>query len=183
MTLVAAADPEATRTLARRLVQRVHRVSKSILRAPADADDAAQQSLIEIITSAKSYRGDSSLERWSDRIVVRTSMRVAKGKQKHGARREEDSELDALPADDGAPEALREDAPRPVQEYLEQLPEAQRTALVLRHVMGYSVSEIAEATEVSPNTVKDRLLRGTREMRRLIRRDQAIGLGPRGGSA
>ncbi|MFO0571899.1 MAG: sigma-70 family RNA polymerase sigma factor [Polyangiaceae bacterium] len=64
------------------------------------------------------------------------------------------------------------------KEYLEQLPEAQREALVLRHVMGYSVSEIAEATEVSPNTVKDRLLRGTREMRRLIRRDQAIGLGP-----
>jgi RNA polymerase sigma-70 factor (ECF subfamily) len=58
---------------------------------------------------------------------------------------------------------------------LAELPEAQRTALVLRHVMGYSVSEIAEMTEASPNTVKDRLLRGSREMRRSIRRDLAIG--------
>ena len=183
MSLVAAADPVATRTLAHRLVQRVHRVSKSILRAPADADDAAQQSLIEIITSAKSYRGDSSLERWSDRIVVRTSLRLAKGRQKHGARTEDESELDALPAESAPADALAEDAPRPVKEYLAELPEAQRSALVLRHVMGYSVNEIAELEGVSPNTVKDRLLRGSKEMRRSIRRDVAIGVGPKGGSA
>jgi len=183
MQLVAASDPVATRTLANRLVQRVHRVSKSILRAPADADDAAQQSLIEIITSAKSYRGDSSLERWSDRIVVRTSLRLAKGRQKHGARNEDESELDALPAESASPDALGDDAPRPVKEYLAELPEAQRNALVLRHVMGYSVQEIADLTDVSPNTVKDRLLRGMKEMRRLIRRDVAIGVGQKGGSA
>lgn len=183
MSFVAAADPAATRTLANRLVQRVHRVSKSILRAPADADDAAQQSLIEIITSAKSYRGDSSLERWSDRIVVRTSMRVARVRQKQTARTEDDAELDALPAEAGSLDAKSEDAPRPVKEYLAELPEAQRSALVLRHVMGYSVQEIADLSDVSPNTVKDRLLRGMKEMRRLIRRDVAIGVGQKGGSA
>lgn len=183
MSLVAASDPVATRQLASRLVQRVHRVSKSILRAPADADDAAQQSLIEIITSAKSYRGDSSLERWSDRIVVRTSMRLAKGRHKHGAKSEEESDLDALPADGGPNESFGDDAPRPVKEYLAELPEAQRSALVLKHVMGYSVQEIADLTDASPNTVKDRLLRGMKEMRRLIRRDVAIGVGTKGGSA
>lgn len=183
MLLVAAADPTATRTLASRLVQRVHRVSKSILRTPADADDAAQQSLIEIITSAKSYRGDSSLERWSDRIVVRTSLRLAKGRQKHGPKSEEESDLDALPAVDVTGERLGDDAPRPVKEYLAELPEAQRSALVMRHVMGYSVQEIADLSDVSPNTVKDRLLRGMKEMRRLIRRDVAIGVGTKGGSA
>lgn len=183
MSLVAAADPAATRTMAHRLVQRVHRVSKSILRAPADADDAAQQSLIEIISSAKNYRGDSSLERWSDRIVVRTSIRFAKGRQKHGARNEDESELDTLPAEGGLDDSLADAAPRPVKAYLAELPEAQRSALVLRHVMGYSINEIADLTEASPNTVKDRLLRGTKEMRRLIRRDVAIGVGERGGSA
>ena len=182
MSLVAAADPVASRTLARRLVHRVHRVSKSILRAPSDADDAAQQSLIEILSSAKSYRGGSSIERWSDRIVVRTSLRLARARQKNTARSEDETELDSLPANEGS-DAISDRAPRPVKEYLEQLPEAQRTALVLRHVMGYAVSEIAELTDVSPNTVKDRLLRGAKEMRRLIRRDAAIGVSSRGGSA
>jgi RNA polymerase sigma-70 factor, ECF subfamily len=179
MSLVAAADPVATRTLASRLVHRVHRVSKSILRSPSDADDAAQQSLIEILASAGSYRGDSSVERWSDRIVARTSMRFARSRQKLSSMSEEESALDTVLADD-RPEAISERAPRPVTEYLAELPEAQRTALVLRHVMGHSVNEIAELTEASPNTVKDRLLRGSREMRRLIRRDVAIGKGSKG---
>lgn len=181
MSQVAASDPVASRTLAKRLVGRVHRVSKSILRSPADADDATQQSLIEILSSAKSYRGDSSLERWSDRIVVRTSLRFARSRQKIGAREEDDTALETAPveADDTS---LSDDAPRHVKAYLEQLPDAQRDALVMRHVLGYSIPEIAEMTEVSPNTVKDRLLRGSREMRKLIRRDVAIGLG-KGGSA
>jgi RNA polymerase sigma-70 factor (ECF subfamily) len=181
MTQVAASDPVASRTLAKRLVGRVHRVSKSILRSPADADDAAQQSLIEILSSAKSYRGDSSLERWSDRIVVRTSLRFARSRQKIGAREEDDTALESAPVEAPASD-LTEEAPRNVKAYLEQIPEAQRDALVLRHVLGYSIPEIAEMTEVSPNTVKDRLLRGSREMRRLIRRDVAIGLG-KGGDA
>jgi RNA polymerase sigma-70 factor, ECF subfamily len=181
MTQVAAADPAACRTLAKRLVGRVHRVSKSILRSPADADDAAQQSLIEILGSAKSYRGDSSLERWSDRIVVRTSLRFSRSRQKLGAREEDDTALETAPIEP-SDSTLSEEAPRHVRAYLEQLPDAQRDALVLRHVLGYSIPEIAEMTEVSPNTVKDRLLRGSREMRKLIRRDVAIGLG-KGGTA
>lgn len=181
MNLVAASDPAASRTLAKRLVGRVHRVSKSILRSPADADDAAQQSLIEILSSAKSYRGDSSLERWSDRIVVRTSLRFARSRQKLGAREEDDTALESAPLEP-SDSTFSEEAPRNVKAYLEQLPDAQRDALVLRHVLGYSIPEIAEMTEVSPNTVKDRLLRGSREMRKLIRRDVAIGLG-KGGSA
>src|SRR5687768_18156716 len=118
MSLVAAADPAATRTLATRLVKRVHRVSKSILRAPADADDAAQQSLIEILSSAKSYRGDSSLERWSDRIVVRTSLRFARSRQKIGAREEDDTALESAPVETPSTD-LTEEAPRNVKAYLE----------------------------------------------------------------
>jgi DNA-directed RNA polymerase specialized sigma24 family protein len=41
---------------------------------------------------------------------------------------------------------------------LSELPEARRTVLVLRHVIGWSIQEIAEYTSVSVNTVKDRLL-------------------------
>lgn len=175
MSLVAAADPVASRVLAQRLVGRVHRVSKSILRTDADAADAAQQSLIEILTSAGSYRGGSSIERWSDRLVVRTSLRLARSRQKHRERTLDDAELDAIPLSDDAGPPLRDEAPRAIQAYLGDLPEVQRTALVLKHVMGYSVAEIADITESSPNTVKDRLLRGSREMRRLIRRDVAIG--------
>jgi RNA polymerase sigma-70 factor, ECF subfamily len=182
MSLVAAGDPGAARELADRLVSRVHRLARSILRAGADADDAAQQSLIEILTSAKSYRGGASIERWSDRIAVRTTMRLARERRKLAGRLDDAVELDEIVS--AAPSAVSADAaPRLATEYLNALPEKQRDALVLRHVMDYSIAEIAELTDSSPNTVKDRLLRGSREMRRLIRRDLAIGTGKKGGGS
>jgi RNA polymerase sigma-70 factor (ECF subfamily) len=174
MSLVAASDPAATRQLAERLVSRVHRVARSISRQSADADDAAQQSLIEIIASAGSYRGGASVERWSDRIAVRTTMRLVRERRKQAGRVDDDVELDQIVSDRPGPETS-DAAPRTATEYLSELPEKQRTVLVLRHVMGYSIGEIAELERTSPNTVKDRLLRGSREMRRLIRRDVAIG--------
>jgi DNA-directed RNA polymerase specialized sigma24 family protein len=51
-------------------------------------------------------------------------------------------------------------------------------ALVLRHVLGYSVEEIAELTEVSPNTVKDRLVQAREQVRKTLRRE--LGLLPFG---
>jgi RNA polymerase sigma-70 factor (ECF subfamily) len=64
--------------------------------------------------------------------------------------------------------------PRPLVEYLAELPETRRVALVLRHVMGYSIEEIAELTEVSPNTVKDRLLRAREQVRKTLRRELSL---------
>jgi RNA polymerase sigma-70 factor (ECF subfamily) len=68
--------------------------------------------------------------------------------------------------------------PRAIIEYLGELPETRRVALVLRHVMGYSVEEIAELTEVSPNTVKDRLHHAREHVRKTLRRE--LGLLPLG---
>jgi RNA polymerase sigma-70 factor (ECF subfamily) len=81
-----------------------------------------------------------------------------------------------------APETVpSHEIPRPLVEYLAELPEARRVALVLRHVMDYSVEEIAGLTATSPNTVKDRLLHARQQMRRSIRRDLAtLGVRARG---
>lgn len=64
--------------------------------------------------------------------------------------------------------------PRALVEYLAELPETRRVALVLRHVLGYSVEEIAELTEVSPNTVKDRLLQAREQVRKTLRRELSL---------
>ena len=61
---------------------------------------------------------------------------------------------------------------RPLIEYLSELSETRRIAIVLRHIMGYSVQEVAELTEVSINTVKDRLFHARAQLRASIRRDR-----------
>ena len=71
MRLVAGGDTHAQRVLAHRLAPRIQRVAHRLLANGADADDAAQIALMEILRSAATYREESSIERWADRIAVR----------------------------------------------------------------------------------------------------------------
>lgn len=168
----AATDPAARDALARRLRPRVQRLATSLLRGAHDAEDATQLALLEIVRAAPTFRGESSLETWADRIAVRTAIRVARTRRLATVR--DAFEPDELPAAPPTNEAV-ESIPRSILAYLAELPEARRTVLVLRHAMGYSVQEIADHTGVSPNTVKDRLLAARDEVRRMIRRDLAVG--------
>jgi RNA polymerase sigma-70 factor (ECF subfamily) len=179
MMQAAAGRSDAQRQVVERLLARARRVCRRLLGDEADSEDAAQQSLVEVLRASGQYRGDSSLERWADRIVARTAMRQAKERTRQRGVRASDVEPDAFAARGGDRWAT-EQAPRSAAAYLQRLPEDMRAALVLRYVLDYSVDEIAEATEVSRNTVKDRLLRGRRAMRQYIRRDQAIGTGQDG---
>lgn len=172
MELVAQEHPLAREQLVRRLLSRVRRATRALLRDPADADDATQLCLIELLRSAASFRGEGSLEAWSDRIVVRTALRFARARTRRAVRLDI-VDPETLPG--ASEERMREQIPRSTAEYLECLSAPRRTALVLRHVLGHSIEEIATITGVSPNTVKDRLLTARREFRRMIRRDRAIG--------
>jgi RNA polymerase sigma-70 factor (ECF subfamily) len=156
-----------------RLRPRISTIARALLRHSADADDATQASLLEILHAAESFRGEGSFEGWADRIAVRTTLRLARQRRVRGLRVDE-AEPDAIPADPPEP-SMREELPRELGEYLAELPEIRRTALVLRHALGYSIEEIAELTAVSPNTVKDRLLAAREQVRKHVRRDLATG--------
>lgn len=175
----AAGDARAQAWLAGRVLRRVRQVARALARNAADADDAAQLSLIEVLRSAHSYRAEASLDAWSARIAARTTLR-------HLARerRKADPVVDEAPtlAAPAVPEGLLDSLPRDLRCYLDQLPEAQRSAIVLHHGLGYALDEIAEMAEVSPNTIKGRLRLGGATLRKLVARDQAIGV-RRGGAA
>jgi RNA polymerase sigma-70 factor (ECF subfamily) len=165
MNLVGQGDPSAQRVVVGRLLQRAQRLAASLLGRGADASDASQASLIEILRCAGEYRGESSLERWADRIVARTALRFARHERRaRGTAVDDPPDRAVFPPGD---ESMM------VQQYLDYLPAPQRAAIVLRHVFEYSVEEIAELTGVSVNTVKDRLLRGREQIRRHVRRDDA----------
>jgi len=166
MARVALAEPAAQAILVRRLLGRVQRLCRALLRNAHDAQDAAQVSMLEIFHAARGFRGDSSVERWADRITVRTALRIARS-EKRAQRAPVD--LEPLPISAGAFEQTVL-----AQEYLGRISERQRTVLILRHGFEYSIEEIAEMAGISPNTVKDRLLRGRGLMRKMLRREQLL---------
>ncbi|HEX5658907.1 MAG TPA: sigma-70 family RNA polymerase sigma factor, partial [Polyangiales bacterium] len=144
----------ATRdALTRRLQPRVHRLVASFLRNHADAEDATQVALLEILRAMPSFRGESKLETWADRIAVRAAIRIARTRRLAAVRTHDALDPDELPHP-SAESVTSEELPRALLVYLSALPETRRTVLVLRHSLGYSIREIAELTGASENTVK-----------------------------
>ena len=171
MQLVAAGNARAQGEFIQLVQRRVRTIAMAILGHPSDAEDATQNILLELLRSARTYRGDGLLS-WTDRIAVRTAARHAQKRRVRAAITDADVDPEHLPQKNL--ELIEHDIPRSLLEYLAELPEARRTVLVMRHVLEYSVQEIAELTETSPNTVKDRLLQGRAQMRRQIRRERTL---------
>ncbi|MFO0589638.1 MAG: sigma-70 family RNA polymerase sigma factor [Polyangiaceae bacterium] len=167
-------DARAQTWLITRVLPRVRRIARTFLGASADADDAAQTALIAILRSAPTYRGEAAVEGWAGRIAVRATLKLAAERRRErplSSTEMEFSEEEAAPESARSAEAL----PRDLRVYLDGLPEAQRTAVLLHHALDHSIDEIAATTEVSPDTVKSRLRLGLAALRKQIRQDIAIG--------
>jgi RNA polymerase sigma-70 factor (ECF subfamily) len=173
MKRVAAADRHAQRVLAHRLAGRVQRISQRLIRNRADADDASQLALIEILRSAGTYKDISSIERWADRITVRTVLRHARDQRRRPWHLSNFIDAETISAPPEEPDS-GPSAPRPVDEYLAELPATRREVLVMKHSLGYTTEEIAELTNNPVGTIKDRLVAARKQLRKLIGRDVRV---------
>jgi RNA polymerase sigma-70 factor (ECF subfamily) len=158
-------DPEAQHALIKRLMGRANRLAQALLRNREDAFDASQAALIGILRAASSFRGESSVECWADRIVVRTALRLS--------RRSRSSAVNELSESLAASTTPGGEARLSAAQYLSRLPERQRTALLLRAGFGYTIEEISELTQSPENTVKDRLKRARTALRRQLDRERS----------
>jgi RNA polymerase sigma-70 factor (ECF subfamily) len=145
---------------------RAGRLAQALLRNREDALDASQVALLSILRSTASFRGESSVECWADRIVVRTALRVARLRRRSETSDTSDCLRMSIPPGGEARVCANQ--------YLNRLPEAQRTALLLRSAFGYSVEEISALTQAPVDTVKDRLKRARRAVHRELGREQTI---------
>jgi len=167
----AAGNRKARRQIVDRLFNRVRATATYIAAGHADAEDYAQMSFIEILQSAGSFRGDSSLESWAERITVRTVMRQVKKQRWRG----QYVILDPIP--EGRQESMAEGAvanrlvSKRIAEFLNVLKPEKRVAVTLQLVYGYSIAEIAEMTDTSVYTVRYQLSTGRKKLRRLISKD------------
>lgn len=108
------------------------------------------------------FEGRSSVSTWLYRIVTRTAI----DQRRSRGRRE--TLADALPevSIDGAAAADSHVALRELGDLLAELPEEQRSALVLQALEGFSNREIAEILECSEGAVEQRLVRARAALRK-----------------
>lgn len=168
MAAVAKKDRAAQEVLVRRLAGRVGRLTRALCGSQADAEDTSQVALVEILKSGATFRVESSIEHWADKITIRCVMRMLRRERRRRGLLRRWLSPDRLP---WGVAAYVSGGERPgLDQVLELLPYERREALILRHAFEYSVEEIAELTSAPRGTVKDRLVNGRKQMRRLLER-------------
>ncbi|MBQ7886356.1 MAG: sigma-70 family RNA polymerase sigma factor [Clostridia bacterium] len=133
----------------------LYRLSLSILRSQADAQDAVQQGMLRAWEKRRQVSEEGKIRAWLTRIVVNECRNIQRKRMRvfpvadmpKGAQAEYMSEESEL------------------REAIDALPEKLRTPLLLSCMEGFSEREIAQALGVPATTVKSRLHRARKALR------------------
>lgn len=164
--LAQAGDREAFGELVARHAAQVRRVCRTILRNPADADDAAQDGFLAALRNLGRYDPARPFGPWLLRIVTNAAI---DRRRRRGVRRAEDlPEGLASPTAGPAREAERAALREALTAALAELPERQRLAVVLFDAEGYAHREIAEILRTPIGTVRSDVFHARRRLREVM---------------
>lgn len=169
VALAAAGDRAVAHELLLELLPRVRNLVRYLIWNDADVDDIAQLSLVEVARSFHNYRAEGALSSWADRITMRVTLRHVRRKRNEERRRSALSpDLHVVSGTDQPDDfTLRRETAR----LLDELPDDQRQAVVMHHVLGLSMPELANELDIPFETARSRLRLGIQKLRaRVLRR-------------
>ncbi len=164
-------DEGAIDRLFRKYQPKVYAYLLKATKNPALAGDLLQESFFKVLRSLRAggYVDNGRFEPWLMRIVRNVVMDQHRSRSRANVLFAEGEYIPA-PSHSGAdPESMLIQAQRKsdVRTLLQQLPEAQRQVVILRHFIGLSFQEIADHTDVSINTALGRMRYALLNMRKM----------------
>ena len=150
----------------RRAYPRLVGVAWQVVRDRAAAEDVAQDALTRLADAAILDRPDDEVDAWLTRVCLNQAFNTLRARRRAWDREIRAARREPL-ADGGDPagDVVAGEDRNAVRHALAELPERQRTVLVLRH-SGYAYAEIAAALDVAPGSVGTLLARAERAFRR-----------------
>jgi RNA polymerase sigma-70 factor (ECF subfamily) len=172
-------DFQAFEALVNRYEGKVYRLSMRMLRNPQDAEDALQETFLQVYRGLKSFEGRSTFSTW----LFRLASNVCLMKIRH--RESEPSKM--LPLEDYLPQheagehpqlqdwpdlpedtLLSKESREKMLEALEKLPAEYRAVFILRDIEGFSNAETGETLGISVAAVKSRVHRARLTLRGML---------------
>jgi RNA polymerase sigma-70 factor (ECF subfamily) len=157
-------DREAYEELARGSADRLHAVAYQITRDADRADDAVQQALVAMWRDLPSLRDPARFDGWAYRLVTRASLQELRQRRRANVRQLTLDDQPAVGGDLATDVATRDQLDRG----LAALTPDHRAIVVLRHLVGLSIDEIAEVLGIPRGTVASRLHHATNALRAAI---------------
>jgi RNA polymerase sigma-70 factor (ECF subfamily) len=141
-------------------------VALRTVRDPEEAADALQDAFISAFRAADKFRAESQVTTWLHRIVVNACLDRIRRRQARPTVPLPETGFNepATPRDSMA----ERETSLLVREALDQLPEDQREAFVLKHVEDLSYDEMAEITGAGVSALKMRVKRACERLRDLL---------------
>ena len=139
----------------------------SRLVGPTDAEDLTQEVFIKVGQALPSFRGESTLSTWIYRIATNTAFDRLRSPSFQRASR---APLDVLPLPTDQPlgidqELARTEMTECIRRYIDDLPPAYRSVVVLGEDEGLTDQQIADVLGISLEAVKIRLHRARSRLR------------------
>jgi RNA polymerase sigma factor (sigma-70 family) len=138
--------------LFRREYEPMHRLAFTLLRCDAEAEEVVQDAFISVMGRLDTIANPGG--------YLRTT--VLNGARKHLARRRVHDRLDERV---GTPNAAWSSGPEYLTDLVDELPERNRIAVVLRYYAGWNATEIGEALDCPAGTVRSILHRSLDHLR------------------
>ena len=153
-------DVDAYEVLVRRHRNRIYRIALRMLANPDDAEDVAQDVVIQLWTALTGFTGEGSFTTWLYRIVVNRCLNLIRQRPADrpilGA-----DHPSAVGADD---EVIARQRINATMLAVASLPPELRAVFVLQQIEGLSYQEVAAILNVSEATVRGRLYRARRQL-------------------
>jgi RNA polymerase sigma-70 factor, ECF subfamily len=167
-------DRDSYDGLARASADRLYAIAYRIVHDRDLADEAVQQTLVQMWRELPSLRDPDRFEAWTYRLVVRFCLLDSRKARRSGVRE--------IPMDDGTPARTDDFADADLRDQLSRalagLSLDHRTVVVLHHYVGLPLGEIAEILGVPYGTVGSRLHHATRALRAAVNAgDRSTALG------
>ena len=166
-------DPDACNEFYTRYNRRIFNTAYRILGEEASAEDALQETLLNVFRGISNFRGDSKVSTWISRITINVCLgMLRKGKNRQFVELEDESARD-LPAEttpftDPLAHTSLQELRSLVQETFERMSDKQGIVVRLHDMEGHTIQEIARIIGVPVGTVKSRLFYGRQEFKALF---------------
>jgi RNA polymerase sigma-70 factor (ECF subfamily) len=175
VALTVGGDVESFNQLVVRWERPIYALAYRVIGREEEARDVVQETFLRAFRGLANFRGQAKFSSWIYRIALNLCRDwIRRERRAPVSQVPEGMDLAELVAEQGPAESIedlvaRHDMSRTVARAMEQLPEEQRTAIILKEYHGMTFQEIADLQGCPLSTVKTRLYQGLSVLRRQLR--------------